>query len=430
VSAAVLLAASTAVVSRSGPVAAAQTGSCPAASKVTSSQLRSTVGLTRTSVTVGNISIISGPVPGLFQGAPYGVDAYFAMVNARGGVNGRRLVVSSKDDGFSGTQNQALASQVAASDFAMVGNFSLFDNYGCAVVAANPAMPNVSSSLDPSTNNLPNTFSPTPIVPGTPLAGYEYLKKLYPSAITHVASLVSNVTTSVDQWKGQAAAMESVGYKFPYVRYISPFESSYTTDVVNMRAKGIQMVLLSNSTWGAESALVNEMNRQGFHPTVMMSNGSIYDPRFVKAAGGAVAAKGIWLIQAFSLYLGQDAKKIPAVGTFNSWMAKTHPGFTPDLYSVFGWSSAQLFVQALAAAGKNPTRGSVLAALAKITSFSASGLIGTSNPAKKLPSNCVSFSRIENGAFVRVAPTTKASYTCAAPFYSSAARGTLPRASR
>ena len=33
-----------------------------------------------------------GPVPGLFEGAPIGVKAYFAYINSKGGVNGRKLL--------------------------------------------------------------------------------------------------------------------------------------------------------------------------------------------------------------------------------------------------------------------------------------------------------------------------------------------------
>jgi len=78
------------------------------------------------------------------------------------------------------------------------------------------------------------------------------------------------------------------------------------------------------------------------------------------------------------------------------------PGFTPDLYTLYGWASAQLFVQALQAAGKNPTRGELLSQLQKITSFSASNLIGSSNPAKKLPPNCYIMAKIVNGKYQRV----------------------------
>jgi len=101
------------------------------------------------------------------------------------------------------------------------------------------------------------------------------------------------------------------------------------------------------------------------------------------------------------------------------------PGFTPDLYTLYGWASAQLFVQALQAAGKNPTRGELLSQLQKITSFSASNLIGSSNPAKKLPPNCYIMAKIVNGKYQRVDDPPNGGYRCDAPYYSI--NGTLPK---
>ena len=44
-------------------------------------------------------------------------------------------------------------------DFAMVGSFSLQDNYGGSLLKKNPGMPDVSVVLDPATNKLPNVYS-------------------------------------------------------------------------------------------------------------------------------------------------------------------------------------------------------------------------------------------------------------------------------
>jgi len=67
----------------------------------------------------------------------------------------------------------------------------------------------------------------------------------------------------------------------------------------------------------------------------------------------------------------------------------------------------------------------VLAQLKKITSFTASNLIAPSNPAKKIPANCVIFAQIKNGNFTRVAPTTGSSYDCQYPY--SSIHGVLPK---
>ncbi|HWG74688.1 MAG TPA: hypothetical protein VG184_11615, partial [Acidimicrobiales bacterium] len=49
------------------------------------------VGVTPNSITVGNISTLTGPVPGLFAGAVNGTDAFLAYQNSQGGVFGRQL---------------------------------------------------------------------------------------------------------------------------------------------------------------------------------------------------------------------------------------------------------------------------------------------------------------------------------------------------
>jgi hypothetical protein len=69
---------------------------------------------------------------------------------------------------------------------------------------------------------------------------------------------------------------------------------------------------------------------------------------------------------------------------------------------MFGWTSAQLFVQALRAVGPNPTRGKVLTALRKVTPFNASGLLATANPARKVPSVCYLLAKVVKGQFVRL----------------------------
>ncbi|MBV8305083.1 MAG: ABC transporter substrate-binding protein, partial [Acidimicrobiia bacterium] len=56
------------------------------------------VGVTATTITAGNVSDLGGPVPGLFQGGPYGTQAYFDYVNSQGGIYGRKLVLKSVDD--------------------------------------------------------------------------------------------------------------------------------------------------------------------------------------------------------------------------------------------------------------------------------------------------------------------------------------------
>jgi ABC-type phosphate transport system substrate-binding protein len=113
-------------------------------------------GLSPTSVTVGNVSTLAF---GLFKGANIGTQAWSAYVNSTGGINGRKILVDSYDDGYQGAPNKQETEQVAQKDFAAVGGFTLEDAFGATVLATNPAVPNVTVSLSQVAGDLPNSFS-------------------------------------------------------------------------------------------------------------------------------------------------------------------------------------------------------------------------------------------------------------------------------
>jgi len=395
---------------------------CAPPATATAAELDSTTGITARSVTVGNVSIESGPIPGLFAGAPVGVRAYFASVNARGGVYGRKLELAAHDDGFNGQQNKIETTEAVANDFALVGSFSLFDSSGCPVLAAAPAVSDVSVTLDPRTNALPNVFSVDPAYVGWPTGPFLYFKQHYPNATRHVAGLAGNVTTAIQHWLGIKAVMEHLGYKIVYSEYTNSLQTDFTQEIVNMRQAGVQMIDITAEPVTDDALLIQDMNQQNWHPMLITSGGPIYDNEFVRLSGGPLAVAnattdGVWLDTGLSLYLGQDARYIPAVRTFNRWVQVVSPGYDTDLYALLGWSSAQLFVQALRSAGPDPTRGKVLAALDKVTAFNGSGLFATVNPAGKVPATCYILAEVVKGQFVRVADPPGDGFRCNGTYY-------------
>jgi hypothetical protein len=124
------------------------------------------------------------------------------------------------------------------------------------------------------------------------------------------------------------------------------------------------------------------------------------------------------------MYMGQDGKLIPAVDTFDKWAKKVDPQTQLDLYTLYGWISAELFVQALKGAGTNPTRASLDAQLNKITSFNAQGLISNQDPAQKIPGQCWIVIQYDNGTWKRIAPDPKSGFVCnPGGFYPSSYKG-------
>ena len=124
-----------------------------------------TPGVTATTITVGSISDISAPIPGLFEGAKVGTQAYFDYINSQGGVNGRKLVLDARDSAFSSGTVATEAESIAKNDFAFVGGYSLLDNAEQPAIDANK-VPMVAQVLSPSLFPDPNVYSAIPLVNG------------------------------------------------------------------------------------------------------------------------------------------------------------------------------------------------------------------------------------------------------------------------
>jgi ABC-type branched-subunit amino acid transport system substrate-binding protein len=281
-------------------------------------------------------------------------------------------------------------------------------------------VPNVTVSLDLATGDLPNTFSPAPAANGWQQGPITYFKTKYPTQILHAGALVADQTSATSKWAAEKAAMTGLGYKVVYDPTFDITTTDFNQYVVAMKSAGVQILFLEQMPQNYAASVVRALNQQDFHP-VLVLGGSTYSRQLIPNAGGASAIDGSYLEQTTSLFLGEDAGSIPAVGTFLTWVQKASPGFKADLYTLFGWLSAELFAQALTSAGANPSRGSVLQALQGITSFSGGNLLGAANPAKKIPSTCYIITRIEHGTITRLddPPVTGPThgYRCDQPYY-------------
>jgi ABC-type branched-subunit amino acid transport system substrate-binding protein len=387
-------------------------------STIPSSAYSDTTGIAPTTVTVGNVSTLTA---GLFEGAAVGLKAYAGYANSQGGVHGRKILVDSYDDTFAGAPNKQATSEAIQKDFAMVGSFSLQDNFGGTVLAANPQVPNVTVSLDTATADLPNSFSPSPAGNGWPLGPLAYFKNKFPDAIAHTGSLVADQPSAITKWNGERAAMEHLGYHIVYDSQFDITTTDFNQYVISMRNAGVKILFIEQMPQNYAAAVVKALNLQNFHPELVLG-ASTYSQELVPNSGGAAAIDGAFLEQGYSLYLGEDAGSIPAVNTFLTWVQNVSPGFKPDLFTLFGWLSGELFAQALGSAGTNPTRGSVLKALRGVTSFSGGNLQGPGNPAAKQPGNCYIIAHIVGGKFERLdtppinGPTH--GYRCDLPYFS------------
>jgi ABC-type branched-subunit amino acid transport system substrate-binding protein len=401
---AVLLLATTAMACSSTNSASTTTtstgsGGGTSSSKVPASAFSDHTGITSDSVTVGNVSTLS--LGGLFKGAVVGTQAFADYVDSTGGVNGRKIQVASADDQFTGAANKQATQNAVTNDFALVGSFSLEDSYGGTVLAANPGMPDVSNVLSTTTGALPNVYSPVPLNGGWQEGPLQYFKQKFPTDVTAVGTMVASLPSAQTDWAGEKYVMQKIGYKIAYAASYGVAQTDFTANVIAMKNAGVKILFLDSMDETYASALLKNLVQQNFHPVVVLG-AATYTPKLVPDSGGASAVDGSYFEMATTLYQGQDASQVPAVSTFLHWVNVASPGFTPDLFTLYGWLSAQLFAQALQGAGTDPSRGSLLTQLSKITSFDGNHLIGPNNPAAKTVGNCYIIGDVANGNFQRL----------------------------
>jgi len=360
------------------------------------------VGVTADSITVANISILTGPVPGLFAGAPKGVQAYFAYINSQGGIYGRQLKVESQDDQFDCGINKATTEEDIGKYFTFVGSFSLFDGCGGEVLQAHPEVPDIHVPLAAALQTMPNNFSPQPVRAGASTGPFQYIKDKHPNAITKVGSLVGNVDTAKAGWENAKATMESLGYQVVYERIFQPTETDFTADIVQMKAKGVQLLTMSSADVKTMGRVEAKAQQQGWKPEVTLLGAAGYDNTLFTLAGSDDALEGDYLYLPTAMYLGEDRQDIPEVDTFLTWMNNVAPGANVDLFTVYGWASAELFVQALKDAGPQATRAGLMASLQKIDQFDGNGMLAPAGPASKTPATCYIMAQVHSGKFERV----------------------------
>src|SRR5947209_9574168 len=308
------------------------------------------VGITPTSVTIGNVSDLGGPVPGLFQGGPYGTQAYVDYVNSQGGIYGRKLQLKTVDDQLDCSQNEAAYQNLVNQVFAFVGSWSLDDYCGAQVLAAHP-VPAIQQALSVQFQKLPGSYSIDPYNAGAITGYFEYFKAKFPDAIGSVGTIVGNQPAAVQSWKYFKATMESLGYKVQYEDDFPPAQTNFTADVVRMKSQGIKMVFIIAVNAPDLAIFSQEASQQGFKPEVFAAPIG-YFGSYISEAGGPQVVEGQWIPVVQAQFLGEDAPNVPEIALFDQWIMKDFSSFPIDQFSYASSAHDAPFVGALNPSGR------------------------------------------------------------------------------
>jgi ABC-type branched-subunit amino acid transport system substrate-binding protein len=374
-------------------------------------------GVSASSITVGGIASLSGPIPAQFNGIFDGAKAYFDMVNAGGGVYGRKINYAYQlDDAGDPSQDVQQARTLVGQDhvFSIVG-------VGTAVFSAAQYLVQ---------NNVPTfgyAISPSWSI-GDSLFGAEgsYVDFLNPGPepafmaqqvhAKRVAVLAYNVTESQQACEGFSSILHRYGMNVVFSDLSIPAPAiDLSSEVIRIKAAGAQMVVSCMDLAG-NVLLAQAIKQSQIHPVQYWLNG--YDEQVLRQYSKLM--QGVYfLVPHTPFQLSQSQlSRYPGMALYLRELAKYFPNDTPNEASMAGWINADLFVTGLRKLGPHatPTRSSLIDAINGLVNYDAGGIVSPitwkGEHDANGPFDCNVYVKVEGEHFVPVFGSPPSVFTC------------------
>jgi branched-chain amino acid transport system substrate-binding protein len=337
-------------------------------------------GLTAKTVTIGGTFPLSGPASS-YAPIPVGMKAYFSYVNAtkgpdgKRGVGGRQIIWKYYDDAYNPALTVQFTRQLVEQDhvFALVGGLGTSQQEAVTAYANQQKVPQLYVSTGATEwgaqqSAHPWTIGWQPDYQAESAVYGRYIAANMPNA--KVGILYQNDNFGKDYIAGLEAGLTKA-HKSEIVatRGYEPTDTSVTSQLLDLRQAGIDTLLIAALPTQTIVAYAT-MAGMGWKPanifTTSVAATSTFLPIAVQRAGANEVNGTI------STYYSKDPANPswandPGMKLYMRIMAKYAPSADPKNGNyLYGMAKAYTFVQALRAAGPNPTRASLIAAVLKM----------------------------------------------------------------
>ncbi len=335
---------------------------------------RSDPGITKTQITIGGTFPLTG-VAAAYKTIPSAESAYFAYVNAHGGVNGRKIKFEVLDDAYNPAQTVPLTQQLVEQDkvFAVMGSLGTAPGLATWGYLNQKKVPQVflatgdsywgNCQLRPCLGSThPLTIGWQPDYPAEGRLYGKYIAQHLPNA--KIGIIYQNDAFGKNYIAG---LVQGLGAKKNLVVDQEGFNATdtvVTQQVLALKAHGADTFFIVATPGQAIASLVTA-TKIGWNPTTFLSNVSNIRPFLLVAAKNGANLDGV----ISSSYVADMSKPSdPGVKLGRQIIQQ----YAPDLASdwdlgdsnlIYGMGVAWTFVYALQHAGKNPTRVSLETAL-------------------------------------------------------------------
>ena len=380
----------------SGPTGTGAPPSTQSQADLTKNVPNKEIGVTETEILVGGVASKTNALGGVYDQAFVGAQAYFDMINEKGGIYGRKIkVVKNHDDQITNNQSEVKALINEDKVFAVVPVATLVFSGAAELTKAN--IPTYGWNINPEFTPAPNLFGEK----GSYLC-FDCATAVQPWVAKQLGAKKVGVLAYgiAEQSKECAKGVVASFKKYPVaeIAYEDSDVAFATTDmsvqVQKMKDAGVDYITSCMDTNGV-TTLAKEMKKQNLTATHFLENA--YDSAFIAKFGD--------LFQNSIVRIGsvpfEAATKPAGLTDFATYIAKAKG--EQNETSLAGWMAADLFVTGLKAAGPEFTRQKVIDATNKLT-WNANGINSgvdwTEAHSKSGTEDCSAFVQIQGNAYV------------------------------
>jgi ABC-type branched-subunit amino acid transport system substrate-binding protein len=328
----------------------------------TESEEEPTPGVTATTVTIGTHQPLTGPAAAGYAAVSAATSAYFEYVNASGGVNGRTIEYLVKDDAYDPVATQTAVTELVERDdvLAVVNGLGTPTHSSVLDYIDDEGVPDLFISSGSRVWNqpdiYPNTFgfNAEYVTEGAALAKYAVDQE--PGA--QVCVLGQDDEYGEGILEGVEIVVES--NEITEVQTYAASDEDLTRQIATLKAAGCEVNILGTINGYTAMAMATAAQLEWAPKWYVSSSGADY-PTLLQYLGeevGPALLEG--MVSVNYLPFNRDSEWNALFRQINDEYNDGAP-FTAN--TVFGMSVGYLFAEALAAAGEEPTRESLIAAV-------------------------------------------------------------------
>jgi branched-chain amino acid transport system substrate-binding protein len=324
-------------------------------------------GVTSTEVLIGGTTPLSGPASA-YQSVAKGAAAYFRYVNARGGVNKRKIKYVYKDDGYDPSRTVQATRELVQQDKV----FAIFNSLGTEHNLATRSFLNAlkvpqlfvasgATTFGRDYKKYPWTIGYQPNYRAEGTIYGRYAAKTSPKA--RIGVLYQNDDYGKDLLNGLRIGLGKKAKLIVAKQSYDVTDSDVKSQIAKLKAKKVHALMLFSTptmTIGAFYAARTLNWRPKVYVNAVSSAANIMG--LATAATSKRQTEGTISIVFLKDPTDARWKKDPGIKLYRTIMKRYKGGNPNDVYAVYGMSAAHTFVAALKKAGKNPTRPGIMKA--------------------------------------------------------------------